>query len=51
MDITAMIRHYQRIFKNPKNIISCIENDLRIMGLGEEDIKIEINESKKILGA
>ena len=50
MDINKMIHHYQKIFKNPKDILDWIEHDLRHMGLDQVEINEQLSEANKILG-
>ncbi len=45
-----MIKHYQQIFKNPKDILSWIEHDLKHMGLERIEIDKQLVEAHKILG-
>lgn len=45
-----MIKHYQQIFKNPKDILEWIEYDLKHMGLDGVEIENQLNEARRILG-
>lgn len=45
-----MINHYNKIFKNPKDILDWIEHDLMHMGLGEEEINLELKNAQEYLG-
>ena len=42
-----MIKHYQKIFKNPKDILDWISHDLRHMGLSKDEYDKEIEKAMK----
>lgn len=50
MDIITMIKHYQQIFKNPKDILDWIEHDLKHMGLEQVEIDNQLIEARRVLG-
>lgn len=50
MDMIAMCNHYKEIFKNPKDVLDWVEHDLKHMGLGKEEIEIELKKARQYLG-
>lgn len=50
MDIEVICKHYQSIFRNPKDVLDFVEHDLKHMGLEQEAINLYLKKAREFLG-